>query len=174
MMATMPTAPRSRPLVDRHHARTMRSLLAICGSMIALLGVVVAGAGSISPSGSTFFIIMGFGLILSGALLARRNLAGAWSFMAVFVATVLWSLANVQSGGFSLAYGLIGPFALLIMIGALMPALGRMRPRPTIAVCVSLMIATVTVGILASDEGEPLEGPTVAEFPADATKGVLQ
>ena len=56
----------------------MRSLLAICGSIIALLGVVMAiGSAFSALDGGDFFLFAGFGLIVSGALLAKRHAAGS-------------------------------------------------------------------------------------------------
>ena len=110
-------------------------MLAICGSLIALFGVVLAiiGAFSSLDSGS-FLLFAGCGLILSGALLAKRHVAGAWTYMAVFAATLAWSLHDAGLGGSSVSYRIVGPIVMLVMLALLMPALRRWSRARTVGV----------------------------------------
>jgi len=121
--------------------------LAIAGFIFALAGAGLAIAGFTSST-TLFYRYAGAGLIVSGVLLARRKAAGAWIYLAVFAATVIWSLGNAGSTGSSLAYRLIGPTTLLAMIAIVLPALGRRTPRQTVALFTGLMIVTITIGLI--------------------------
>jgi hypothetical protein len=90
----------------------------------------MAVAGSVSPLGSGFFLLAGSGLFISGALIARRHRAGAWTFLAVFAGTLTWSLRNLEVGGSSLSERLIGPAPLLVIFTLLLPALCQMASAP--------------------------------------------
>ncbi|MDT7533041.1 hypothetical protein OVY48_06265 [Sphingobium sp. SA2] len=113
-----------------------RSLLAISGSLFALMGSHPCGGRRIRHLGRVDLLhARGLGLIASGTLLARRHVAGAWAYMAVYAATVLWSLHDVGLGGSSLLYRLMGPLVMLFMIGALLPALCNWSRSRTIGIC---------------------------------------
>src|SRR5687768_4908965 len=94
----------SRPPSTTGH----RSLLAISGSLIALFGVVLAIiSASASLNSSSFILAAGLGLILSGALLAKRHAGGAWTYMGVFAATLAWSLEDAGLGGSTIPYRIL-------------------------------------------------------------------
>lgn len=170
--------PDTRQLVAaRHHNSTLRSLLAICGSMIAFFGVVLAiGSAFSALEGGDFFLLAGFGLIASGALLAKRHVAGVWAYMAVFLATLIWSLHGSGFGGSPVAYRIAGPIIMLAMLALLMPALLRWSRRRTVSVLATLIMATVIVGDISTTDGRPLAKSTVAapQFHDVPTNGVLQ
>lgn len=154
-----------------------RSILAICGSLIALFGVVLATIGALSTQDSGSFVLFaGLGLILSGALLAKRHVAGAWSYMAVFGVTLAWSLQDVGLGGSSVPYRILGPIIMLVMLALLMPALRRWSRARTVAVLSVLIIATILVGDLSDGSDDPAADPALAvsQFHEVQTKGVLQ
>ena len=159
---------------DRQFDRAARTALAISGALFSLVGIVLAIGGYLSPEGSAFHMLAGIGLIVSGALVARRHRAGAWTYMLVFAGTVSWSLRNLEIGS-SLALRLLGPSLLLVMIGALMPLLFRWSRRQTVAVFVTLIVGTVGLGISSLPTG-PLARQTAAvtQFLDSETKGVLQ
>lgn len=138
-----------------------RPLLAISGSLFALIGVILAASGALAPSdGSTFYMLSGFGLILSGILLARRHIAGAWAYMIVLAGTTIWALRDVGLGGSSLLYRLIGPMIMLLMICALMPALRNWGRAKTIGVCASLTIGIIAIGLIAGGSGANARTPS--------------
>jgi glucose dehydrogenase len=138
---------RSNRKISRSGDDASHAILLIAGFVFALGGLGLAIAGSTS-SASSFHPVAGFGLIVSGALLAKRMVAGAWTFLAVFVAIAVWSIGNLGPNGSSLAYRLIGPITLLAMIAVVLPALGRRTPRQTAALFAAFAITTVTVGII--------------------------
>jgi glucose dehydrogenase len=143
-------------------------LLAVAGSLIALLGgMLVTGAGLL-VDGSAYCLLAGSGLMLAGILITKGRRQGAWLFMAVFAVTLAWSLRDLQSGGASLIVRLAGPALLLGMIALVMPALRGWRPSRTIAVFVALLALMIGLGIL-SGGGGSVARPTsaLAQTPGD-------
>jgi len=177
-MMTFARAARDvRPLVSqRQLSLAARPLLAIAGSTISLFGAGLTIISYTTPDGGDFFLSAGIGLIASGALLAKRHVAGVWTYMAVFVATLIWSLQGVGLGGSPLGYRIAGPITMLAMLALLMPALLRWSRRRTVSVLAVLIVATVIVGDLASSAEAPLTSPTVAAFQSlDAHQnGIMQ
>jgi len=164
-----------RTTSDRHIDRAGRTALAIAGALFSLVGLVLAVGGYLSPiNGSPFQMLAGIGLIVSGALIARRHRAGAWIYILVFAGTVSWSLSNIESGS-SLAGRLIGPTLLLIMMAVLMPLLCGWRTGQTLTVFILLIAGTIVFGISSLPNG-PLGHQTAAvtQFLDAETKGILQ
>jgi len=177
MVRLAATRDSGRNRSGRHSDSGHRSILAICGSLIALFGVVLATISALSSLDSDpFLLFAGFGLILSGALLAKRHAAGAWAYMAVFAGTLAWSLQDAGLGGSPVSYRILGPIIMLVMLALLMPALRRWSRVRTVAVLSVLIIATVLVGDLSDGGGDPASDPALAasQFHNAQTKGVLQ
>lgn len=154
-----------------------QSVLAICGSLIALFGIVLMiVSDSLSLENSLYLLFAGFGLVLSGALLAKRHVAGAWAYLAAFAATLAWSLHNAGLGGSSVGYRIVGPIIMLVMLALLMPALGRWSRTRTLGMLSFLIIATVLVGDLSDGSNDPAADPAaaIAQFHKTPTTGVLQ
>jgi quinate dehydrogenase (quinone) len=63
--------------------------------LAAGLFLSVGGAVLVARGGSWYFLIAGVVIVASAGLVARGRSAGAWLFLAVFVGTVLWALADV-------------------------------------------------------------------------------
>ena len=163
-----------RKASERHHERAARTVLAASGVLFSVIGAVLTVDGYLSINGSAFHIFAGLMLILSGALIARRQRAGALTYMLVFLGTVSWSLRNIDVGA-TLAQRLVGPALLLVMIALLMPLLFRWRPRQAVAVFALLLGLTIGFGVSSLPDG-PLAHPTAAvtHFLDAETKGVLQ
>lgn len=158
-----------------HRALAVRTVLAIAGALISLLGIVLAAGGLLSPyDGSAFCAFAGVGLFLSGMLVAARQRTGAWIFLAVFLGTVSWSLRNVGDGS-SLTHRLMGPAVLLAILSTLLPILCHWRPRQALAAYALIMIATVGVGLSSTANG-PLSRQTaeVTRYLDAEAKGVLK
>lgn len=176
-MTVAPTASNHRLLTSRRRrARAAHPVLAVGGSMISLFGVGLAIMSFSALDGGDFFLIASLGLIASGALLAKRNAAGVWTYMGVFLATLIWSLHGVGLGGSPVGYRIAGPIIMLAMLALLMPALLRWSRRRTVSVLAVLIAATVMVGDLASSAGGPPATPKLAtsrSLDADQN-GVLQ
>ena len=164
-----------RVVSGRHYARSARTALGLAGAQFALVGLILAIGGYLSPvDGSAFQVLAGLGLIVSGVLVARRLRVGAWTYMLVFAGTVSWSLRKIEFGS-SLAQRLIGPALLLVMIAVLMPLLCGWRPRQTLAVFALLIAGTIGLGISSLPNG-PLAHQIAAatQFLDAETKGLLR
>lgn len=174
MRGVTKTEQMRRKFSERHYEKATRTALAIAGVLTSVLGLVLAAGGYLSANGSAFHMLAGIALIVTGALVARRNRAGVWTYLTVFAATVTWSLRNIEDGT-SLTFRLIGPAILLAIIAVLMPILCQWRP--TRAAIAFGALAAVMVGIGASSTAHgPLARPTAAvnRFLDAETKGVLQ
>jgi quinoprotein glucose dehydrogenase len=157
------------------YAQAARILLAICGTLLVLLGTILAAGGLLSPiNGSPFQVLTGIALIVSGALVARGRRAGAGMLLVVFAATLTWSMRNIEAGGSPLAQRLVGPSLVLVMITLLLPVLCQWRPRQALTVFATMLTVTVAFAISASPDG-PLARPTAAviRFLDTSTNGVL-
>jgi quinoprotein glucose dehydrogenase len=175
MRAAAKAAHFRRDTSPRHYAVAARTVLGFSGALLSTAGIVLAAGGLLSPfDGSAFYAVTGVGLAISGALLAKRNRAGAWTYLAVFAATVTWALRNIDYGA-SLALRLVGPTILLAMLAALMPPLAHWRPRRAAIAFASIMLVTVGIGISSTADG-PLakETTAVTQFLDSEAKGVLQ
>jgi len=159
----------------RQYAVAARTVLGFSGAFISMAGIALAAAGLMSTfEGSAFYAVAGTGLAISGALLAKRNRAGAWTYLTVFAATVTWALHNVDQGS-SLPYRLIGPIILLALLALLMPVLSGWRPRQAAIRFGAIAVMTVGLGV-SSTAGGPLARQTAAvtQFLDSEAKGVLQ
>lgn len=111
---------------ERHFSLWAFSLLTIAGTLFMLTGIALVLIGIFAPSDhSAFELFAGPGLTVSGGLIAKRHIAGAWLYGIVIVRTVIWSLHEVGLGGSSLLYRLMGPLMMLGMIVVLLPAFYR-------------------------------------------------
>jgi glucose dehydrogenase len=152
-----------------------RTILGFSGAFLSIAGIVLTAGGLMSPfEGSAFYAVAGVGLTISGALIAKRSRAGAWTYLAVFAVTVSWSLRNIDQGA-SLGRRLAGPILLLAMLAALMPVLSKWRPRRAAFAFCFLVVVTVGLGV-SSTAGGPLARQTAAftRFLDTQAKGALQ
>ena len=89
-------------------------IVLLCGAALAL-----GGAKLVSLGGSRYYLAAGVGLLLAGVQYARRRPSGlAWLGL-VFVATVVWALAEVGLDFWQLLPRLVLP-AVLMMFGLLL------------------------------------------------------
>lgn len=151
-----------------------RTVLGFSGAFMSIAGIVLAVGGLMSAfDGSAFYTVTGLGLTISGALIAKRNRAGAWTYLGVFAVTVSWSLRNVDEGP-SLAHRLVGPVLLLGMLAALMPVLAKWRPRQAAIAFSLLVLATVGLGFSSTGRGPLARQTAVTRFFDTQAKEVMQ
>lgn len=88
------------------------------GVILTLIGVVliVGGGMLIAAGGSWYYLLAGLGLAASGVLIFRQELLGAWIYVGVFVATVLWAMWEIGLDGWGLVPRVIAPAVLLAFI----------------------------------------------------------
>lgn len=120
--------PQSR--ID-NSGRFGRWVLGVFGSLVAVVGLLLTSGGGLLTllGGSWYYLLAGVALSFSGVQLARRRLSGAWSFLAVFLATLLWSgwEARLDYWQWVPRIGLLLVLALILAL--LLPQLDRPFPR---------------------------------------------
>jgi quinate dehydrogenase (quinone) len=104
-------------------SRASTFILVALGVVIALLGLALAVGGGklISLGGSWYFLIGGLVMVVSGVMIARRKVAGAWLFAAFLVGTAIWALVDVGLVFWPL-------FSRLFMFGAIGLAVALVYP----------------------------------------------
>lgn len=175
MKAVAKTARFRRDKSVRQFEAAARTVLGFSGAFLSIGGIILTAGGLMSAfDGSAFYAATGIGLTISGALIAKRNRAGAWTYLAVVAVTLSWSLRNVDQGP-SLGHRLVGPIVLLAMLAGLMPVLSKWRPRQAAIAFCFLVVLTVGLG-LSSTAGGPLARQTAAvtRFLDTQAKGALQ
>ena len=86
----------------------------VFGAMLVVLGLLlfVPGLQLATLSGSVYYALYGALLFVSGCLIARCHCAGVWLYMASFIFTVAWAVAEVGSSVWLLLPRLDLPLAL--------------------------------------------------------------
>ena len=142
--------------------RSGRWLLLVFGTLVAVLGLtmVLGGVRLAMLGGSWYYVLAGVGLLFAGGLLARCRCSGAWSFAAVFLVTVLWSVWEVGFDYWQWVPRLGLLLLLSIVFALLLPSLdGRFSQRlsGTLAGVLGLVfaggvaLAFIPVGMIAAE-----------------------
>lgn len=134
---------------EKHPALAQRHwILAIFGIVLALIGLVllVRGATLVMLGGSWYYVAAGVLLAASGLLLARRKVAGAWLFAAVFAGTVAWSLWEVGFAFWPLVPRLAPVLVLALILALLLPALTFGRVRRSAHVLAAVLLVALVAG----------------------------
>lgn len=162
----------------------------IFGSVLALLGVVLAAGGTWLAvlGGSWYYLLAGLGLLIGGAQVFRRRISGAWWFAAVFFGTLLWSAweSGLDYWRWIPRFGLI--VVLAFVLALLLPKLeggpGRGVSRTLALLCALVFIAVFALafaahGVTRAPPGALTSAPAAASFsiaddrfrqPADAPR----
>ena len=155
----------------------------IVGAIVALIGAIllIGGAYLAWLGGSPYYLVTGIGMSISGWLLGRRRLAGAWIYFAVVALTILWAFWEVGPNGWALVPRVIAPLVLLIAVLLVMPLLSIAPQRWTwaglgvAAVVVSTLVAGLVIGHVGTptpsgllpDEGAAMADPALLQAGAD-------
>lgn len=128
-------------------------LTVILGVVLALIGAVLAvgGAKLAMLGGSFYYVLAGVGLIASGVLLGLRRAAGAWVYVGVYVATILWALWEVGLNGWALVPRVVAPTVLLVFVLLTLPVVrprrsGRAVMAAFTGLAVLLLVGGISVG----------------------------
>ena len=99
------------------------------GLVMITLGAIIAAGGAwlIVLGGSFYYLPAGFGLVISGYLLAQRRVEGAWLYLVIFLFTLIWAWWEVGANGWALVPRTVGPALLLICVIAISPKLNVYR-----------------------------------------------
>lgn len=118
------------------------------GIVLGLIGLVLTAGGIwlLSLGGSPYYLIAGIALIVSGALIALRNVIGVWLYALVFVGTVIWAFWESGADVWALVPRIVGPAVLMVLVVLVAPL---MRRRP-LGWPGALGIAAVFVAVMAA------------------------
>ena len=132
----------------------------ITGIIYALIGLVLAGGGIwlAALGGSIFYIILGVGILATGALLLAQRRSALWLFAIVLVGTLAWAVYEVQFDWWPLAArgDIIFPMALWLLTPVIVRGLVRNEPvsygSATVPLWVGVVVASVVliIGLLSS------------------------
>ena len=119
----------------------------ILGAIIALIGSILAvgGAWLAALGGSLYYLITGIMMIISGVALVRRNMLGAWLYVIIFAATLVWAFAEAGTNNWALVPRVIAPLVLLIAVLLVMPTLSVSRHRWQVGLGASIAMLLATV-----------------------------
>jgi quinoprotein glucose dehydrogenase len=141
----------------------------VLGIVLALIGLVLAigGAWLAALGGSAYYVLAGLGLLASGAMLVQRRALGAWIYIGVFVATVIWALWEVGLNGWALVPRVIAPTVLLVLVLAVLPTVDPGPPgrRRSLIGFAALAVFLLVGGVVVAQANRAkVEGrlPTVA------------
>ena len=98
---------------------------AVLGFVLILLGLGlgVGGAWLLTLGGTWYYLAAGVGLLISGALIARRNSLGAWIYVLTWLVTVVWAYSEVGFDGWGLLPRDFGPTIVLVVVLLSLPAM---------------------------------------------------
>ncbi len=144
----------------------------ILGAVIAIIGLVltIGGVWLAVLGGSIYYLLAGIAMLVAGGLLVRSRMMGAYVYIAVVAATVLWAFIDSTS---NLAWALIprifAPIVLLIATLLVMPTLTRAANRWKLAggAAVAVVIATAALFTVLGTHDV-----AVAPLPAPSSQGM--
>ena len=137
--------------IDKPISLTGRVWLALLGLAILASGLFFTGYGFqlVKLGGSSYFLIAGLLLLVSGVLVGLARPSGALVFGVMFVATVIWAFVDVGFDFWPLISRLMA-FAVIAMIVAFSyPAMRRARgltDQRTPALAVGVLLALACAG----------------------------
>ena len=149
----------------------------VFGAMLVVLGLLlfVPGLQLATLSGSVYYALYGALLFVSGCLIARCHCAGVWLYMASFIFTVAWAVAEVGSSVWLLLPRLDLPLALTgllvsVWIGRPMRRVVARLSGPRIATNPLRALRGAAVMVLVA----LLLGAIVAEMPRRAHAALMK
>lgn len=140
-----------------------RSLLGmVVGALLVLAGLVLAIGGTwlMFLGGSPFYLLAGVGLTVAGVLLIRGRVLGVWVYVATFLLSLVWGLAEAGTDGWGLIPFVAGPAILLIPTLLMLPILQpeRWRWRMPLGAIGVVLAVLVIAGFTLSRINQPESG----------------
>lgn len=132
-------------------ARVGSVSLSMLGGIILLVGLfmLIGGIELQSLGGSGYFSLAGVGLTLSGILIALRRPSGVVLYLAVFIASLVWSLWDVGLSFWPLFSRLVMLAVLALLLLLLVPSL-RFGERSTPLFSAYISATVILFGLLAT------------------------
>jgi quinoprotein glucose dehydrogenase len=98
------------------------------------------------------YLPSGFGMVVSGLLLCKRRVEGAWIYLLAFVLIIVAAWSQGVSNGWFLALRLAIPIAILILVLTIAPKLREYRYEfeAPATICVGLLLlvgAAILIGV---------------------------
>ncbi|UPY96487.1 membrane-bound PQQ-dependent dehydrogenase, glucose/quinate/shikimate family [Pectobacterium sp. 21LCBS03] len=132
----------AKPLVSRLQG----IWLLILGLIVTAIGAFFAyyGAKLIGLGGSPYFLVSGLVLLISGVLLWRKNVFGAYLYGAVLLGTVIWALWDVGLDFWPLVSRLLTLTGIAILVALSLPLLRNSAGKQP-----AWRVAGLSAGVLA-------------------------
>ena len=174
--------------------RASRSWSAIIvGIVVGLIGLVLGAGGAYLAvlGGSLYYLLAGIAMIVSGVLLVRQRMTGAYLYIAVVVLTFVWAFFETGGNPWALVPRVVAPVVLLIAVLLIMPTLTRAARRwqysggaiAVVVVAMALMFTVlgtrdVAVAALPAPDSQGMMDPsgqsTGADWPAYGGTGAAR
>jgi quinoprotein glucose dehydrogenase len=138
------------------------------GGVIAAIGgvLLVGGVWLAALGGSPYYLLAGAALVASGVLLIRNRALGAWIYLGVWLATLVWAVWEVGLNGWALAPRVVAPTVLLIPVLLVLPRLTGRSFRLAWAGLAALAVVLVVGGVgVAMANRAPPAAPAPGPFP---------
>lgn len=143
-------------------SRNRSLLVMIVGALIALIGLVLAAGGAwlAALGGSAFYLLAGILLLASGLFLVRGRVLGAWLYIAAYLLSLGWGLAEAGLDGWGLVPFSIGPTILLVLVLVSLPLIApaRWRWRGALGAAAGVVLAIALAGFALSRIDQPRAG----------------
>jgi quinate dehydrogenase (quinone) len=144
---------------------------AAVGLLILAMGLFLLGGGAylVRLGGSWYFAVAGLSLAVAGVLHLRRRPAGAWVYLAVLLATIVWALWDVGLSFWPLFSRVLALAVVSVPVLLLMPAPGKRCARGLAGGIVVALVATLYAALqpmpIQSADGAtvPVAGQAVGE-----------
>lgn len=129
----------AKPLVSRLQG----IWLLILGLIVTAIGAFFAyyGAKLIGLGGSPYFLVSGLVLLISGVLLWRKNVFGAYLYGAVLLGTVIWALWDVGLDFWPLVSRLLTLTGIAILVALSLPLLRNPAGKRLLGVLLGFLLA---------------------------------
>lgn len=168
-------------MAEQRPSTLLRWLGLTTGGLVLVIGLVMSAGGLWLAvlGGSLYYLLAGIAMLAAGLLLMRRQEAGVWIYVALFLLTCVWAFWEAGFDAWPLVPRIVAPAVLLMPVLAIWALLrGRPRwavlaPAGVIAALALLFVGVATLGhspwqIYASPRAPDIaaaSGPTLASDP---------
>ncbi|NHN88548.1 glucose/quinate/shikimate family membrane-bound PQQ-dependent dehydrogenase [Acetobacter conturbans] len=145
-----------------HRADKSGIILSLTIFALALLGVILAAGGGWLAilGGSVYYVVCGFALLLTAALLWKRQAAALWLYAVIVFATLIWAVAEAGFDFWTLAPrgDLILPLGLWLLLPFITTHLGRGAKAARTPLAAGIFASLVVYGYALTQDPQDLAG----------------